>query len=452
MKCKNFLLHCLMFAFILPCAKLYTQDIRYLKDSIYIEQGIEGTPSFEPLFKMIYKDHNEDGKPADLIIYKYSAGIYEPLQRQEFNYEEGRLIVFRLSNWNEETGEWNILKEELSEYENNLLVSFTRKRGNEDVLLNERRWLYQYDDNDNDTTVILQSWNINAEAWEDTSRRVTQYSENESILSQLLQYFHDGQWENRRRRIWRYNESDFQPSVTLVQVWSGSEQAWVNDKRKTYSVNSKQVLEGTIIEQWNRTGNVWEKEIREGFTRSENTNAFIWQADLWDGEWNEYLVNEYTLEEFINSATVKEWNDSEMQYQNKLRYGMQTDGRGLIMTKIGMQSWDEEGQVWLNRAYTRKITYFWSEAETSSTIDATIENPCQISNPLSLSQPIFCDLENVSSQPIIEISTLAGQTIYRKPFLQGNSISNGNIPSGLYILRLHDNTKVFHAQKVIIIE
>lgn len=425
----------------------------YLMDSIEIEKGVPGTTDFEPLFKIIHEEYDNENRPTRSVIYEYlSPTELIPNQRQQFEFDNiGNTTFFLLENWNIDQQDWVPVKQETSAYDDGLLTMFSRQIESGGVLVNYRRWAYTYNVNEAENQKLLQQWNPDTEEWENMSRKMTTYTANGKIETQTTQRYIKGNWQNRRLRTWTWNPDDMQPSATLFQRWNNTSQTWINDTRKTYDMSAGGLWSGSIVEKWNENDQEWYNEMKETFTINLGNGFSSHQGDIWDNNaWQPYIQNLYTYSDNQNPAVVQRWDDNNLQYDNFLRHRLSYDDNRLPLNRIGMQSWNEQSESWENKNYTRQVTYFWTEDASTAAEEPEIDNRCTIPNPYFNGSFISCDIPLSNTPLYLEVINLLGQTVAKEPISDQAFPIKASLNEGLYIVRILEQDKVHHLEKIFV--
>jgi len=450
MKSKIFTL--LTFMSISTIGLLHAQiDAQFTRDSIEIERGIPGTTDFEPYFKVINEEFDDQNRPLTIVVYEYLTPTQlVPLQRQTFQYEGDNTSDFLMEDWNSTTEAWVPVKQEISTYENDLLVSFLRKKAPSGTLVDERRWFYNYDETGNETEKTLQSWNENTATWENLSRKRTTYTDEGNISIQLVQRFQDGSWNNTRRRGWTWEPGDLQPSITIAQRWSDTDQDWVSLSRRTYDNTPGGLWSGITTEVWDANTNTWVNEIRQGITINPDNNTSMLNLETWDNGWNPSFQNLYSFANNVNNSLLQQWNEQDLQFENFLRYRAEFNNAQLPILKMGMQRWDTDDQAWENRVFTRRINYFYTEVESTSINEIPVQNLCNIPNPYLPGTTFNCDIPADHGQLILDVYNLYGQLVVSEKVAGPTMQINNRLIPGMYIVSVHDAAQVYNVEKIII--
>lgn len=428
-------------------------DESFVRDSTEIERGLAGTMDFEPSFRLVNQAFDEGNRPLRSILYRYTSPddlVRE--QQQTFEYDDnGNKTMFLLEQWNAAEEEWVPVKQEDSNYNlNGRLSSLTRMIAVQGELQNRRRWTYQYNAAAMETEKRLEAWNSDTEAWENLSRKSTSYTAEGQIEEQLLENFNGTVWVPRRKRTWTYELGQLQPSETLGQVWSSSEEAWVNNSRKAYAMAANGLWSGSIVQVWDSTAEEWVNDVKETFTIDLDNSESTFNIETWDGDWKEDARSQYSYSLSENQALLQRWNSTDKQHENFLRYRSLFNNDRLPVQQTGMQAWDANDETWENRNYTRRVTYFWRNNDPTST-DAPIANHCVIPNPYWSGTSINCELFSQDFPLRLEVYNVYGQLVQHK---QVNSpsfaVETSSLPYGLYVFKLSDEQQIYQLQKVVV--
>lgn len=427
-------------------------DAGFVRDSIEIERGIPGTPDFEPHFRLVNSAFDDNNRPLRSVIYRYETETdLVPNQRQTFEYdEEGNTTFFLLEEWNVAAAEWRPLKQEENTYENGRLATSLRKKPMGGTLQNRRQWIYQYNMSGMETGKLLQGWNADMGSWENLSRKTITYDNDGHITEQLLERYNGGSWKNSRRRIWTWEPGAMQPTETVAQIWSTSEQDWANDTRKSYNMGNNGLWTNATIEQWNPTSQEWENDLQEQFMIDLATAESTYSLTKWNGAWEPNLRGQFTYSVADTEALLQSWNETEMQYINAQRSQLRFNPARLPAQQTGMQIWNNDAASWHNNEDTRRTTYFWRPTSPNSTTEV-IQNVCTIPNPYASEATIACELLQADFPLQLEVFNLYGQLVRRQQVYNSSfAVETAALPSGLYVFKLSDDQMIYQLQKVVV--
>lgn len=148
------------------------------------------------------------------------------------------------------------------------------------------RSTFEYDANGNDTLQVDENWNRQNGEWLNSQRFRRTYDSQDRLEQERRERwdFFNQTWENSTRIQYTYNSGS---TVEVEETWDGS--AWVNDERRTTTLNNDDLPTQLLTEDWD--GSDWVNEERDSFTYTthENTQKFervvteIWEDGA--GEW-----------------------------------------------------------------------------------------------------------------------------------------------------------------------
>ena len=429
-------------------------DESFVRDSIEIERGVEGTMDFEPSTRVVNEVFDANNRPLRSVVYNYiSATELEPHQQQHYEYnEDGNTTMFLLEQWDAAGEVWVPVKQENSSYNSNgRLSSFVRMVAVQGQLQNRRRWTYQYNAGGRETGKLLEGWNADTETWENISRKITSYTAEGQLSEQSLDRYADDSWVNNRRRMWTYEPGQLQPSQTMGQVWSTTEQAWINDSRKTYGMGINGLWSGSIVEEWNVVTQEWVNDVKETFAIDLVNNSSTYAIERWNDQWVPDARSEYTYSTNQNTALLQRWNAADMAHENFLRYRSLFNDNRLPVQHTGMQEWNAEDLSWQNESFTRRVSYFWREIDPTGTEVLQVASHCLIPNPYWSGTGISCELTSPNFPLTLEIYNVYGQLVLNQ---QVNSTSfsaeTSSLPYGMYVFKLSDERQIYQLQKVVV--
>lgn len=428
-------------------------DESFVRDSIEIERGVEGTTDFEPLTRVVNEDFDSNNRPLRSVVYNYiSAMELERHQQQSYEYDaDGNMTMFLLEEWDDVEEIWTPVKQENKTYNSNgRLSSFVRMIAIQGELQNRRRWTYQYNAFDRETGKLLEGWNSDTEVWENLSRKITSYTAEGQVAEQLLESYEGGNWKSRRKRVWTYDPGQLQPTQTMGQVWSSLEQAWINESRKTYGMAPNGLWAGAVVEEWNTTTQQWTNDVKETFNVDLANSTSSYTIERWNDQWVADARSEFNYSINQNTALLQNWNATEMQHENFLRYRSLFNDERLPVQHTGMQAWNTDNESWINESFTRRVSYYWREIDPTSTETLLIANQCIIPNPYLNGTTINCEFS--PDYPLtLEVYSVYGQLVLSQ-WVNSPSfrVETSALPYGMYVFKLSDERQVYQLQKVVV--
>jgi hypothetical protein len=425
----------------------------FLQDSIYVDRGISGTTDFEPQTRIFFKSYDERGRVLQQLRERLGEdGLWHPQSRRMFTYDGDNLVEMHIQMWSINNEIWLDTRKDLYTYEDGMRTEFIRQKAPQGQLENERRWQYSYDEDGQQTDVLLQQWNNGL--WENLSRKVVTLNENGDPESQVLQVWYIGEWRNVKSREWAYETAGGRSRVqaTRIRVWSADKNDWVDQNRKIFQYNDDGLWMSSRIEAWNENTQQWVNSDRMQHSYNEENQPNGQQLQIWDGNgWENRGLVSFTYKDRQFLSQIETWNKAAGEWNNFLRYRVDIDDQNLLASRVGMQAWNSEAMMWENRQFTERYTYYWSEAIVNSVEEAGERFSCTIPNPYSGMNSFFCDLPLNQRGYQLELYDLLGRPVYQLKFRSGEALSIDQKPSpGMYVLRIHDQEKLHHLQRLII--
>lgn len=367
-----------------------------------------------------------------------------------FTYEDDYLSQLHIQLWDPNTEGWRDQRKDLYTYEDGLLKEFVRQKAPQGTLVDDRRWLYDYNEDGQETRVLLQQWNgVN---WMNLSRKNMAYNQAGEISQQVLQVWIVNDWRNGRSQEWNYDSATGNVLSTVVKIWSETKQSWINQLQKLFFYNDGGLWVRSRFEDWNEEMQQWEPSSRMQYLYNGQRQPIGQSLQIWDGDdWENRGKANYAFVDNQFISRIETWDESAQDWTNFLRYGVEYDDRGLLKTRIGMQAWDDGRSAWENRAFTQRYTHFWSEAIVNDVHEAAQNLACVIPNPYPTGTLFFCDLPPSKHNFQLELYDMLGRAVYRKDLESGQAVSIDRRPApGVYVLRIHDQQQLYHLQRLII--
>lgn len=243
-----------------------------------------------------------------------------------------------------------------------------------------------YNYNGDNWTILY--WDWNGTTW--SSHELYTYNKTEGAIELLIQYMQGGAWQNDEQQFFTL---DFDEHITSILVKEWENNTWVNDERITYDY-ANGVFETKIEEEWN--GTAWETDRKYTYVY-ENGNAIT--GLCYEKEGNTFVPGD---------------GDIEMAYgysaDSKSFYGFEASMTYIDLTKV---------------------------AEQAQTVNFTVY-------PVPAENEIQIEAEGFQKA---EIFSLTGQLLMES---EQNSMEVGTLASGIYLLRVYDQTGNSATQKLVV--
>jgi len=218
---------------------------------------------------------------------------------------------------------------------NNLLTELVEDRGSNNTWVNNRQEIMTYDENDNLTTHLRQSWNQNTHTWGNSTLDTYTYDSNNNLLKRFIQTPYNGTnvWRNFSQYTYTY-DSDNNRLTDFYQTWADNNSGWIdivlytytyysNNNRQTelceISTNAKEEstytydTENNLINQLTKTwqnGN-WVNSSRINYTYDSKNNLLSYLRENWNNTWINDLQKLWTYDDNDNCTLVENFSFSD---------------------------------------------------------------------------------------------------------------------------------------------
>lgn len=438
---------------LLLCTGLFAQRMDpILLDSVYGERGIPGTTTFVPDFRISYPAYDDTGRPLEVILETFNgSGVWTPSRRRLYEYA-GIATTMTEQIWSNEDRAWADRRRERTDVEDDLVLLRVREIRDGDSLRNQRRWTYTYDGNDQETLLLLERWN--GAEWENLSQKISTYNGNGGLTSQTLQFWFQGDWRNIRRRGWQYgpdNASPFFVEQAQIQVWSVADDTWVNQLRQEFTYEDD-LWTASTFSTWNSDQASWIPEDRTLYEFDEFNRPAGQTIQRWNGDWeNDGKVElEFGTENL--TSRIQQWNSTNQEWINFLRFQTELNENGLAKTRTGMQAWNTDDGAWENRVFSQRITAVHTPADLVNSLEAVeLPQSCTVPNPYVSGTPFTCDFGDNHRPYTLELLDANGRLLLQQSVRsQQSSTIDLKLATGLYVLRVRDQQSLVHLQRLVI--
>mgnify|MGYP001476556554 CR=1 FL=1 len=231
--------------------------------------------------------------------------------------------------------------------DNNNRTEYTRQDWDGAAWVNDWRDLYTYDDNNNMTERTRQDWD--GAAWVNDWRYLETYNAYNDYTGSTRQDWDGAVWVNDSKSTytWNYDNTWSYPQYEelLYQDWDGA--AWVNTNRYTdFSYNDNNPPRYTEYTNQDWDGTAWVNNYRNQFIHDDNNNRTVFTNQDWDGAaWEDDYRYLYTYDDNNNRTvyTNQDWDGA--AWEDDFRYLYTYDANN-NMTEDTRQDWD--GAAWVN--------------------------------------------------------------------------------------------------------
>lgn len=167
-------------------------------------------------------------------------------------------------------GEWVNFLRSTFEYDNSdndtleVVESFVPDLGG---WINSQRFHRTYDSQNRITLERQENWSFPGGPWVNARRTTTTYSGNSTVA--VDETWEGSTWVNETRRTTTLDGDDL-PTETLTETWDGSQ--WVNVEQSTYTYTtheSTQKFETVVVEGWDTAAGDWVNDNRTRFSYTD---------------------------------------------------------------------------------------------------------------------------------------------------------------------------------------
>jgi len=181
--------------------------------------------------------------------------------------------------------------------------------------INDWRFIFIYDGNDNKIEEIRQDWdNVN---WVNLWREVYIYDGNNIMLEDLWQDWDGSNWVNYLKWIYTYNGSNIVSGISEYE-WDGSN--WVNAGKTSLTYDGNYNMIELFYQVWDDSN--WVNATLHTYTYDVNNNRVewlrqLWIASIWENIWKytyTYIGNNRTEQLRQNWGATNWMNDRLLTY------------------------------------------------------------------------------------------------------------------------------------------
>jgi hypothetical protein len=309
--------------------------------------------------------------------------------------------------------------------------------------MNFQRFHRMYDSQDRIELERQESWDFLNSEWNNSRR--TQYTYNSGETVELEETWNGSSWVNDVRRTITLNNDDL-PTQSLTESWDGSN--WVNEERDTFTYTTfenTQKFERVVTEVWNASASEWDDETRVRFSYDSIIPVELARFDAQRSGTDAVQLTWQTASETNNSGF-------EVQRQN----GASSSWTDVQFVEGAGTTSDPQSYRFTDRAvpyaaetvrYRLKQVDLDGTAELSKTVEVRLGTPQQLAlqapfpNPAQNEATIRYELPEATAVQIA-VYDLLGRRVATLVDGQKNAgraqipFRTQQLPSGTYILRL----------------
>jgi hypothetical protein len=417
--------------------------------------------------------YDSKGKNTSYISYSWNSPTNrkEPQNKTEYNYNPGGyLTAYHSFDWDTiaTVVQWVETYKTLYSYNANNWVSQNLVYvydTDSAKLVASSKTQFTYDTQGNILTQISSSWNTELNDWEQSSKTVNTFDSKNNMLTSeysinmggvtwmvYSSYMYSYDSQNRlleevdyrldymtqhliysSKDVYTYN-SGGDNILTISSKWQAN--AWVNDWRDEYTYDSNHRLLTYKEFDWDLVSGSWKPYWSEEITYDTNGNAIL--AIYNDGDGAGGWVKDSKMEITYNNS----YNSSDLLFP--YMYGINfSNSFGKMVTNFTDYQW-KNGQ-W---RYDTKTTFYYSPINITSADIIGGTTFMVYPNPAKDYLNVYSDSDLPHE---VSLFNLVGNMVLQKQFNNQIILSVGNLPSGIYLIRIKssDNPKDF-IQRIVV--
>ena len=306
--------------------------------------------------------------------YRYSFTWHDDSIRDEYTREVwdpagSEWIVDFYLNYTE-NGDYIEFARKTRDFDNNVFTKGTRNvyiyddnmivTGRIDQVLDpitdtwQENWqyLYTYNEDNLQDTVLNQQWVGGAVGWKDMRRDVYNFDDDGNKTLQTVQYYVTGTgWEDRFKF---FSEYDISGNLSLFrsEKWDFTGNSWVNLNKVEYEYDVRGNVTKETAGKWNAGEGEWIYTIRKFALWTEDDQRKYYLLQNWDSDLSGWVNAEKEVSRYNHDNTLAkqlnlEWNTESNRWERVSRILNNYDKYGNRTREIH-QDWDSESRSWIN--------------------------------------------------------------------------------------------------------
>lgn len=390
---------------------------------------------------------------------------WENLRKVSYDYDEnGNKVYTEMENWDLKTRDWLNFSNSVAEFdEGGQLVASTNSKfigNNYEAIENSH---FDYIDEEG-LSLIKTSKNINAKSGEMTKgiKTITNQLKNGVKETETLYW-------NKKTGDWIEGtllhetfDSEGDLLSRLSKRWDDKIVDWVNNTKIAIKWADNKREKEFVQEKWDKNQNKWTDKTktltywnsRKTAVTHEITSQWNYKTLLWE-ETKKCTVFPIgkNKEHFIS----EKFNVKENKWENLARnfYYYNSDRK---LEEAVYQSWDKEQGDFISTKRTLlklnikgEVVQKIFQAALPKQFDTPKEKiKCVYANPYPIGSRINCSCFDEKTKPEVQIIDVNGRVLIQQSGVQDDFKIKKNLPSGNYIMIIHQDKKIIHLEKLVI--
>ena len=300
---------------------------------------------------------------------------------------------------------------------------------------------YDYEFNGNVLEMLVTDFD--GEEWYDMARASFTY-DGDQVSEVIIQYFEDGEWVNEEKAVYTYNGDNW---TILYWDWNGT--TWSSSELYTYNKSAESI---ELLIQYMQ-GGAWQNDEQQFFTLDfdEHVTSILvqdWQNNAWV---NDSRIT-YDFANGVFYAKIEEsWTGSDWEATTKYSYTYDNGNaiNGSCKVFDGETFVPGDGDIEMAYDYSANSLSFYGYEVNMTYIDITgVNENAQTVNfsvyPTPAENEIQIQAEGFQKA---EIFTLTGQMLMES---EQNRVNVSSLASGIYMLKVYDQTGNSATQKLVV--
>lgn len=269
------------------------------------------------------------------------------------------------------------------------------------------------------------------------------YSYNDSGMEVVYQYYDDGIWNNDYKEVYNYNGD-----VTTILIWEWNGSNWSSSELITYTYSDTTI---DVLVQY-MEGGAWQNDDKQTITldfAGHVTEILYedWENMAWVNE--EKVTYDYEGNLYY-TMNKEEWENGSWKEEYRFSFlyddGNATHGECMVMQNGQWVHGDDDIEMAYN--YSAVVNEYYGSVVDVTYIDVTgVEESTQVGfnvYPMPAEDEIRIQVENFQKA---EIYSVTGQKLIES---QQNNMNVGVLSSGVYLLKVYDQTGKVETQRVVV--
>ena len=210
-----------------------------------------------------------------------------------------------------------------------LVNTLNQKSGNAEWI-NEEKYVYEYDANDNLTSITRKYWQSSTNTWMDSKQTLYTYDHNDNLLTNIEAFRANDEWKYNYRTTYTYDDKNNQ--ITELRE-SYETTIWKKTKYMLYSYDTENHLILMVQSRWDN--DEWQDYLRISYEYNDNNYLISSIEEVSsNGNWR-YSIKETTTYDDNNnktSITTQVWHYINNVWYNSSRILAIYDGYDPIIS------------------------------------------------------------------------------------------------------------------------